>query len=171
MCKIPVFMASDENFAPFVAITMASILKNTSSFVEFYVLDSGISKKNKQKIINLNKFFKNFSIEFIEVDTDKYFKNLPEMEYISKSMYSRLLIPVLKPKLEKVIYTDVDVVFIKDIKELYETDLDDFVVGAVSSYRFKECEKEYLEAKHRLKISANHKQFMSGLLLILIIIC
>ncbi len=166
MCKIPVFMASDENFAPFVAITMASILKNTSSFVEFYVLDSGISKKNKQKIINLNKFFKNFSIEFIEVDTDKYFKNLPEMEYISKSMYSRLLIPVLKPKLEKVIYTDVDVVFIKDIKELYETDLDDFVVGAVSSYRFKECEKEYLEAKHRLKISANHKQFMSGLLLI-----
>ena len=75
MCKIPVFMASDENFAPFVAITMASILKNTSSFVEFYVLDSGISKKNKQKIINLNKFFKNFSIEFIEVDTDKYFKN------------------------------------------------------------------------------------------------
>ena len=35
---IPVFFVADDNYAPFVATTMASVLKNTKSFIEFYVI-------------------------------------------------------------------------------------------------------------------------------------
>ena len=47
---IQVFLASDENYTPFLAVTMYSILLNTNSFVEFYILDGGISKKSRQKV-------------------------------------------------------------------------------------------------------------------------
>ena len=50
MNKIPVFLASDDNYSPFCATTMASILMHTKEFIEFYILDCGISQKNKIKI-------------------------------------------------------------------------------------------------------------------------
>ena len=42
MSNIPIFLSSDDNYAPFVATTIASICDNTKSFCEFYVLDGGI---------------------------------------------------------------------------------------------------------------------------------
>jgi len=49
---ISVFLVADDYYALFVATTMASILKNTNSFVDFYILSDGISAKNKLKISN-----------------------------------------------------------------------------------------------------------------------
>ena len=49
MLKIPVFLASDNRYAPFVATTMASILMHTNDFIEFYIMDCGISTTNKKK--------------------------------------------------------------------------------------------------------------------------
>ena len=45
--NIPIFLASDENYAPFLCTTLFSILKHTESFIEFYVLDGGIENKSK----------------------------------------------------------------------------------------------------------------------------
>ena len=68
MPNIPIFLSSDNNYAPFVATTMVSILANTNSFIEFYVLDGGITSENVEKIQSLKNNFKNFSIEFIKID-------------------------------------------------------------------------------------------------------
>lgn len=43
MKNIPVFLASDDNYAPFLATTAYSVLSNTKSFIDFYVLDGGIT--------------------------------------------------------------------------------------------------------------------------------
>ena len=51
MSNIPIFLASDNNYAPFVATTIASICDNTKSFCNFYILDGGISKKIRIKLI------------------------------------------------------------------------------------------------------------------------
>lgn len=40
---IPVFFASDDGYAPYTATAMASVLKNTKSCVDFYVLSNNIS--------------------------------------------------------------------------------------------------------------------------------
>ena len=66
MTNIPIFLPSDNNYAPFLATTVVGILKNTKSFIDFYVLDSGISEENQEKIRSLKNFFPNFSIEFIK---------------------------------------------------------------------------------------------------------
>ena len=39
MYRIPIFLSSDNNYAPFVATTIASVCDNTKSFCDFYILD------------------------------------------------------------------------------------------------------------------------------------
>lgn len=163
--QIPIFLSSDNNYAPFVATTMASICENTKSFCEFYILDGGISKENQEKISQLKKYYNNFSIEYIQVDIEKYFKNLTETKYISKSMYSRFLIPVLKPELNRAIYSDVDVIALGDIKKMYDENLEDYSLGAVWHELYDNTPKAE-EIKDRLEVKSEHKLFCSGNLII-----
>ncbi len=164
MSNIPIFLASDNNYAPFVATTIASICDNTKSFCNFYILDGGISKKNKDKINFLKKQFFNFSIHYIEIDIKKYFSSLVESECFSKSMYSRFLIPDLLPELDKVIYSDVDVIVTGDIQEMYDEDLGEYALGAV----WEEFFEKYwnIKRKEYMEIDMEHKYFSSGNLLI-----
>lgn len=165
MIRIPVFLASDNQYAPFVATTMASILLHTNEYIEFYILDCGISEKNKIKISNINSSFKHYSVEFLKINLKEYFDKFPELKNISKAMYARYLIPFLKPNLKKVIYSDIDVTFVGDIKNLYMESLDDKIIGAVPSQRGK-LNNNYEEIKNKLNLSNSHHFFMSGLLLI-----
>ena len=50
---IPIFLSSDNNYAPYIATTIASICDNTAAFCEFYILDGGIKTDNKTKIKTL----------------------------------------------------------------------------------------------------------------------
>lgn len=164
MSNIPVFLASDDNYAPFVATTIASICDNTKSFIEFYILDGGISNINKSKIAYLINQFNNFSIEFIKLDLDREFPDFKETDRISKSMYSRFLIPTLKPNLNKVIYSDVDVIFLDDISKMYNESLDDHALGAVWEEYSEKINND--SHKKRLELSNFHKYFSSGNLII-----
>ena len=157
-------MSADNNYAPFVATTMASICDNTKNFIDFYVLDGGINEENKEKILSLRNRFNNFSIEFISIDIDKYFSDFRDHIYIPKSAYNRLLIPNLKPNLKKVIYTDVDVILFGEIAELFNETLEDYTIGAV----WEEFAEQHInvQRKKNLDIESNHKYFCAGNLLI-----
>ena len=163
MSGIPIFLSSDDNYAPFVATTVASICDNTKSFCDFYVLDSGISEENKEKICSLNNQYKNFSIEFINIDTDRDLKQIDyknACSHVSISTYNRFLIPILKPALEKIIYLDVDIIVSGDIKTLYECNLEKYTLGAVP-------ENEYNQKyKITLDLNSEHQYFNAGVLLI-----
>lgn len=163
MAGIPIFLSSDNNYAPFVAITIASICDNTKSFCNFYVLDSGITEENKEKICSLKERFKNFSIEFITIDLEKYFKDFKGFCHISKAMYARFLIPDIKTSLNKAIYLDVDILVIGDILKLYEESLNNYTIGAVAE-TFPE---QIWDIRRReMFLSGGHRYFNSGVLLI-----
>ncbi len=157
---IPVFFASNEKYAPYVAVSMASILYNTNSFINFYIIDGGITNSTKKLIELLNKKFDNFSIEFIKIDTDKFFSDFADNKiYGSLDIYSRFLIPILKPSLNKVIYLDADTIVIDDINKLYSENIDNYYIGAVDETTSASCPKE-------MDISPSHRYFNSGVLLI-----
>lgn len=164
MTNIPFFLSADNNYAPFVATAMASVLDNTTSFIEFYVLDGGLSKENKAKITSLKNNFSHFSVEFLKIDFDKYFKDFNETERITKSMYSRFLIPHQKPEIKKALYSDVDVICMGDIREMFDESLDGYALGAVHE-TYAEG-KNNTQKKARTNISDEHKYFSSGNLLI-----
>lgn len=162
--NIPIFLSSDNDYAPFVATTIASICDNTESFVDFYILDGGISSENQQRICQLKEQFNNFSIEFIKIDINECFNDFTTKAHFTKSMYSRFLIPQLKPEIKKAIYTDVDVIVLGDISELYNEDLGEYIIGAVWE---EYAENVELGARSPfLELSSGHKYFASGNLLI-----
>ena len=47
---IPVFLSSDDNYAAYMSALMVSIMDNTKSQIDFYVIDAGISDFNKKRM-------------------------------------------------------------------------------------------------------------------------
>lgn len=167
MTNIPIFLSSDNNYAPFIATTIASICDNTKSFCDFYILDGGITKENQEKICELKKQFGNFSIEFIKIDLEKEFTSIDYKnisQYITLSTYNRFLIPKLKPELNKVLYLDVDIIVLGDIAELFNENLGNYALGAIrEKYTAAENTKRYEE---ELCLAKEHKYFNAGILVI-----
>ena len=164
---IPIFLSSDETYAPFVATTIASVCYNTQSSVKFYVLDGGITNFSKKQIETLKNQFKNLDIEFIKIDIEKVFASIDYKnccQHVSISTYNRFLIPELKPEIDKALYLDVDVIALGDIQELYNIELN-------SGYSLAACPEfiedyRLYETSTRLKLKSNHKYFNAGVLLI-----
>ncbi|MDR2526685.1 MAG: glycosyltransferase family 8 protein [Rickettsiales bacterium] len=163
--KIPLFLSSDENYAPQMAIAMLSCLTHTDSFIEFYILDAGITDDSKNKILKTLKRYKNFSIEYIFIDMNIFNDFANTESYLNKVTYLRLLIPSIKPNLTCAIYSDVDVLFMGDIVELYNMELDGHVIGAVPDAYYL-VNKGANDIYNRLGLSITHNYLNAGLLLI-----
>ncbi len=127
---IPVFFASDENYAPFLATAAYSVLAHTTTPIDFYVLDGGISKTSKQKIADSLKPFPNHTIRYADM-SQMGLERFPNLKHYTLNSFSRYFIPELFPDLGKIIYLDADIIVKKDIAELYNQSLDGYPVGAV----------------------------------------
>ena len=162
MNKIPIFLASDENYAPFLAATAYSVLKNTNSFIEFYILDGGISKTSKDLIkASLDKY-DNFSINYIDMSTYDFSK-FPNLRHYSLNTFSRYFIPDILPEAEKIIYLDVDIIVKRDIKDLFEISLDDYPLAAVLE-DFYEYNAQYLKKEIYPEYNGGTRYFNAGVL-------
>ncbi len=156
-----IFFASDNKFVQHLCVSIASILYNAASTDEFifYILDSNISEKNKQKIMKL-KSIKNFEIEFIKV-SDEMFKDCPitkDCSHITKQTYYRYIIPIIKPELDKCLYLDCDIVVEDSLSSLWQKDIEDYYVAAVEELHYETS----IDAK-RLNLDT---MFNAGILLI-----
>jgi lipopolysaccharide biosynthesis glycosyltransferase len=164
--KIPIFLSSDNTYAPFVATTTASICYNTKELIALYVLDDGISEFNKSQINLLKNSFNNLDIEYITIDTDNIFRNIQYRNantYITISSYNRLLIPQLKSDIDKAIYFDVDVICLCDCAELYNIDMHNYALAAAPDYMPERLVKNL---RTKLHWSAEHKYFNAGVLVL-----
>ena len=171
---IPVFVSSDNGYAPYVATTMVSILKHTKSFIDYYVLDGGISEENQQKILKSAEKWNNVKVHFVKIDMSfakgiKFAKD----EHVTLSAYNRLFIPILPEtkNVKKAIYMDVDMIALRDIKEIYDTNLDGNVIGAVKDLAIMYSRPYPYHGAYRMyrldkSFSLFRKYFNSGLLLI-----
>lgn len=130
---IPIFFAVDEQYVPFLAVTLQSLVKNSSQ--EYYyvikVLYTNLSEESKEKI---NKYTKeNINIEYVDLNyyIEKIKGKLYTRDYFSMTTYFRLFISNLYPQYNKAIYLDSDIVLLSDIAELYNIDIGDNLLGAV----------------------------------------
>lgn len=162
---VNVFATSDDNYAPYAATTIASIMMHTTAHVKFYIIDCGISQNNKLRIKKEEEYFVGLDIEFIMIDVEQEFEKFPVMIHLSVAMYGKYLISSLKPEIKRIIYTDIDVAFTGDILELWNENLDGMIMGAVPSQRYI-LNNNYHDIKEKLRISQEHIYFMSGLMLI-----
>lgn len=135
--EIPVFFSIDDGYAPFLAVAVDSLIKNSSKDRNYriIVLYQNVSEENISKICSLAKGQDNVKIDFVMMEsgmekiTDRMSNRL-RCDYFTLTIYFRLFIPAMFPQYDKGIYIDSDVVISGDIAELYDIELGDNYIGA-----------------------------------------
>ena len=174
---ICVCLSSDDNYAKYLGVTIASIKANrkTKDNYDICVLDGGISQVNKKKILKLSE--KNFSIRFININgfIDEVGENIFSLNaHFTIATYFRFFITQIFSEYPKVVYIDCDLVVNNDMSELYNINLGKYALGAVHDVeitrrletddRFNGNMTAYL--KDKLKMKNIESYFQAGVLVL-----
>ena len=128
--------ASDDNYTPLLAVTLYSVLENNEKDFNnsnIYVLDGGISSNNKQRIQSLcEEFDVETTLEFYKYDNLEELLGIKIKATRPLSSYARLFAASLLPKdIDKIIYLDSDALVVDSLKEVWQTNIEDYYFGAV----------------------------------------
>ncbi len=135
--SIPIAFSFDENFKLPAWIAIKSLIDNASrqTFYQIYILYSNLSEETKKDFANLAN--SHAAINFLQIDNQRFSK-APKSTAWPYEVYYRLIIPELIPEYDKVIYSDVDVMFKGDLSNLYGQNLTNYQIGAVAAERTDE---------------------------------
>lgn len=164
---IPIFFACDERFVKYTCVALKSLITNASKEYRYHVhiLCTDISEERKRKVFALTT--ERFEIRFDDVSRElsNLKSRLHVRDYYSVTTYYRMFIADKFPEYDKVLYLDSDTIILKDISELYFTDLGEAYVGAARDQVIGQTEifREY--AKKVLGIDHDH-YFNAGVMLI-----
>lgn len=130
MNVIPIAFAFDNNLVFPACICMSSLLMNANedTFYDIFILHSKDVQLDKSKFDVLTATYGNCRIQYRVVDD--VFAGAFEIRGITTPTYYRLLIPELIPEYDKIIYSDVDVIFRSDLSPAYDVDLTGKYVAA-----------------------------------------
>ncbi|MBR0190709.1 MAG: glycosyltransferase family 8 protein [Thermoguttaceae bacterium] len=166
MNTIHIAFASDENYVPHLAATIASVLSNSENENDFhiYILDGGIRPESQQKIRELTKIHPS-AIDFLKPDWD-ILKDCPEISHFSKNTYARLLLPEMLPDLDRILYLDCDTIVTTSLSPLWKTDFQGKSLAAVEDLMefFPVRYLQNLSMRKRLALSSTG--FNAGMILI-----
>lgn len=130
--EIPVFFATDDNYAPFLSVSLTSMLANSSKdyIYRIFVLTTSLNTEYEKKL--QENLPENATIEFISLknELDKIQGMFFLRDYYSKETYYRFFIANLFPNYDKVLYLDCDIIVLGDISELYNVELGNNLVAA-----------------------------------------
>ena len=128
---IPIVYAIDNNCAMPTIVSMESAIKNinNSSFYEFIILVRGILKKD------IKNLFIKFKHEYNNICSIKI-KEIPT-EYLCNILLS---IPQILKEKDKIIYLSHNTLIRHDLKELFNTDINNEYIGGVIDPRYNKIE-------------------------------
>lgn len=170
---IPIFFSFDNNYVVPAAVAFFSLLNKAKKDIQYemYVLHSDITDENQNLLRDIIKRKQNAKLTFINHKgflNDEWnngafpLKSLPNftVDAIIRCFATRFF-----PQYEKIIYSDVDVIFVDDISELYDINLNDNYVAAVKGplVKYIEYELSHLKEEHYEKLKDSY--FGSGILL------
>lgn len=134
--NIPIVLAANEKFVPYLSVTIQSIISNAIDYnnYDIFILHTDISENSQIILKSMVDIYTNISIRIINVDyiIKKYSLTGPTaINHITKETYFRFLIQDVLKNYNKVIYLDCDLVVNEDIAKLYNEDVDGYMVAGV----------------------------------------
>ncbi|MDR2737351.1 MAG: glycosyltransferase family 8 protein [Puniceicoccales bacterium] len=137
MKTVNVAFVFDDKFSDLFMVAAYSAAKNTQFDLAIYIVDCGISEKNRKRICEMLGGLTNVkSTQFgipTRIDT---FEKYPIQGRFSSAIFYRLAIPEIFPTLDRVIYLDCDVVVVGDIADMWNEDLRCRALGVVDERNF-----------------------------------
>lgn len=165
---IPIFLAADDRYLPYLAVTLKSISNHSRDeyLYEVHILSCDIPRDRLRRLFDMD--LPNLTVK--TVNLDKRIHNIRRelhlrlRDYYSESIYYRLFIPSMFPSLHRAIYIDCDVVLTRDIAELYFTDMGDALLGAVTDESITDV-PEFCDYVKRWVGVSRENYFNSGVLI------
>ena len=127
---IPIAFAFDDNLVAPAQICLSSLIDSAKDdvFYDIYILYPESNKLKQDDFKKLTDGDSKCRIHYRQIRDD--FAGAFEIRGITTPAYYRLLIPDVIPEYDKVIYSDVDVIFRMDLSDLYGIDLGDNYIAA-----------------------------------------
>lgn len=170
--RIPIFFTFDDNFAYTAAVAFYSLLKRAKLGVcyDMFVLHHDISKDHQSMLTGIVDGCGNGKLTF--VNTEGFLaKEWAAGKWDEEKNGHRFTVDTivicfaarLFPQYEKIICSDVDVVFQDDISELWEMDLEDKYLAAVRCVLLKHrpSDRDNLSPVYREKLASTY--FVTGI--------
>ena len=122
MITVPIIFSIDNNVVIQCGVTITSLLKNAApdTFYDIFILynQSKLSLSERNRLAKAFPDQSRSRLSFVSVD-ETVFDSAMVSGHVTAATYYRLIIPKLFPQFDKVIYSDIDIIFQQDLSELY----------------------------------------------------
>lgn len=154
---IHIALCTDKYYVTACLACITSIFENNKdNNIFIHIITKNLSKKNQDLFNTISKTY-NQKIEIITISTE-HFSHLKISNRFREAIYYRFLIPDLI-KAEKVLYLDSDTIITNSLRDLWETDLNNFSCGVIEDQA-----SDDIRIHNRTEIDSPY--FNSGVLLI-----
>lgn len=121
MTQIPVFFTFDRHYVVPAAVAFHSLLRHADPQYTYhlYVLHTDVSENDRHRLTQLVEQSGKGTLKFIDVSAFDTNAIRGQKGHFSKEIYYKLLAPDLFPQYDRIICSDVDVVFTGDIAPSY----------------------------------------------------
>jgi lipopolysaccharide biosynthesis glycosyltransferase len=158
---IHIACALDDNYVMPVGVMLVSLFEtNKTNKFRIHVFSTTLKKESIERLSTVAERYKK-DLEFYHLD-QSVFENFITNERISLASYNRILIPeVINKDIDKILYLDGDIIINGNIRPLWETDLQDYIIGVVDDPVAIDVNEI-----RRLKIPEQYGYFNTGMALI-----
>lgn len=135
MSTINIAFGITQDWLEHTFVTMCSILSNAqkNNFYQFYILSNVSQKDFEKEFIPVCSILKNihsdFDVNYIKMN-DTHFNGVVHDKRVGISAYYRLKLSSLV-ETEKIIYLDSDIIVLDNITELWNYDIENYLIGGV----------------------------------------
>lgn len=142
---VNVAFISDDNYVAHLAVTIISMLENIGRdhrsserpSVDIYILDAGIAPRSRDLLLrsisgNASQCRLSWSITFSRVSVPESLNvSGGALRYLNRSIFAKLYLPeLLPPQVQKIIFLDSDLLVLRDVLDLWFTDVRGAVLAA-----------------------------------------
>lgn len=144
MNTVPIVFAFDNNIIMPACVCLSSLMMSAGkdTFYDIFILHSTHENLKKEDLDCIPQAYPNCRIQYISVDDS--FETAYEVRHVTKATYYRLLIPDIIKDYDKVIYSDVDIIFRLDLWNVYRQDITGYYVAATYDIGMNQDDKYLL---------------------------
>jgi lipopolysaccharide biosynthesis glycosyltransferase len=159
----PIFLASNDTYAPMVAVAIMSMTTHASEQLTFHVLNDNMSHASMAALHRVANRYR-VPLHFHGVDLS-LFSNCAKGWFDTPITYARYLISDMFPEYDQAMYVDADMVFASDVLDIRRLAPPDAILAACADMGIASFVDE-TNHKTMLGIPNDHTYFNAGLLLI-----
>ncbi|MDI9210784.1 MAG: DUF4422 domain-containing protein [Clostridium butyricum] len=170
--NVPIVLSANDKFSPYLSTFIESIIENSSIKFNYdlVVLHKNISNENINIIKEQINSRRNFNIRFFNTEYMLKGTKLFVDKHLSVETYFRLLIQEILPNYSKVLYLDCDMVMNCDPADLYNENIDGYLLAAVKDIDYLGVENSNQDrrdySKDILKLDNPFEYFQAGVLIL-----